>query len=163
MSVALETITENLPSARIRNQLLFSLMVSVLLVGCHGTKYVPEGQRLLINQKIKGASKTNLEGLENNFTQRTARSLSVTTRLYQWGEKQYKPEKYQKKIAKIETKYNRKISEAKKARKKRKYNEKKVNKVKKQKDKIQFGNTLMQWGKPLAIYDPDETEVTANN
>ena len=133
------------------------------MAGCHGTKYLPEGQRLLIDQKIKGAGNTDLEGLENAYTQKTASRLSLTTRLYQWGEKQYKPAKYQEKAAKIEARYDKKIAQASKAKKKRKLNEKKINKAKRQKDKVQFGNTLMQWGKPLAIYDKDQTEITTNN
>ena len=150
-------------NARLSNKLIFFLILTSLLSGCYGTKYLESNQRLLIDQKIKGARKTRLEDLESNFTQKTARRLSLTTRLYQWGEKSYNPEKYSKKIAKLEKRYDAKIESVEKTKKINKLREKKLSKTKKYKDKIQFGNTLMQWGKPLAIYDQSLTEQTVSN
>jgi len=148
---------------RLSNKLLFFLILSALLSGCYGTKYLESNQRLLIDQKIKGAKKTKLEGLETTYTQKTARRLSLTTRLYQWGERNYNPEKYSKRITKVEKKYDAKIAQEKKATKRSRLNDKKINKAKKYKDKIQFGNTLMQWGKPLAIYDQNLALKTVAN
>ncbi|MEL6560223.1 MAG: POTRA domain-containing protein, partial [Bacteroidota bacterium] len=138
-------------------------MLTSLLSGCYGTKYLESNQRLLMDQKIKGAAKTQLEDLETNFTQKTARRLSLTTRLYQWGEKSYNPEKYSRKITKIENRYNERIADTKKTKRINKLRERKLSKTRKFKDKIQFGNTLMQWGKPLAIYDQNLTEKTVSN
>lgn len=160
---AFDIIRNNRLITRLSNKLIFLLILSSLLSGCYGTKYLDTNQRLLINQKIKGTRKTKLEDIETSFAQKTARRLSLTTRLYQWGEHSYNPAKYSKKIAKTEKKYDAKIAATKRASKIRKLKEKKIIKTKKYKDKIQFGNTLMQWGKPLAIYDQTLTETTVSN
>ncbi|MGB3465194.1 MAG: POTRA domain-containing protein, partial [Cyclobacteriaceae bacterium] len=152
-------------ATRINNKLLILLIGSSLLTGCYGTKYLKSNERLLINQKIKGTAETGLEGLERSYAQETANRLSLTTRLYQWGENSYNPEKYSRKIKKIEQKFDAKIAATDKDKtgKIRRYKEKKLIKTKKYREKIQYGNTLMQWGKPLAIYDSVMSETTVSN
>ncbi len=134
-----------------------------LLSGCYGSKFLQENEKILANQRIKSTTKTKVEGLESSFEQKKAKRLSFTVRLFKWGENKYNPEKYSKKISKAAAKYDAKIAKTNKASKIKRYTEKKLHKKRKFSDKIQFGNTFMQWGKPLSIYNQSAIEQTVEN
>src|ERR1041384_4250540 len=87
--------------------------------GCTGTRYLKENEQLLYRQKIKGQPKDISEStLKDLYAQKENQkafgTISLTPRwIHYWGKKRFDPKKYEKKIARIEKKYNAKIAKAK--------------------------------------------------
>ena len=91
----------------------------LLLEGCTGTRYLKENQRLLYEQQTKGQpkdiSKSSLSDLyAQKENQKAFGTFPLTPRwIHYSGKRRFNPKKYEKKIAKIEKKYNAKIAKAK--------------------------------------------------
>ena len=137
-----------------------------MLQGCTGTRYLKENEQLLYRQKIKGQPKDISESaLKDLYAQKENQKafgrLPLAPRwVHYWGEKHYDPKKYEKKIAKIEKKYNAKIAKAKSDNKVNNLLFTKQSKIDKQNSKIQNGNFRMQWVDPIAVYDTAATDLT---
>ncbi len=121
---------------------------------------------MLYRQKVKGQPKDiNESTLKDLFAQKENQKafgrLPLTPRwVHYWGKKNYDPKKYEKKIAKIEKKYNAKIAKAKSDNKVNNLLFTKQSKIDKQTDKIQNGNFRMQWVEPIVVYDSAATDLT---
>lgn len=144
--------------------LLFSVLI--LLQACTGTRYLKENERLLYRQKIKGQPADISEStLKDLYTQKENQKafgrVPLTPRwVHYFGRKKFDPKKYEKKIAKIEKKYNAKIAKAKSDNKANNLLFTKQSKIDKMNDRIQNGNLLMQWVDPITVYDSSATDLT---
>lgn len=121
---------------------------------------------MLYKQKIKGPpgdiSESSLKDLyAREENQKAFGSIPLTPRwIHYWGKKHYDPKKYEKKITKIEKKYDAKIAKAKSDNKVNNLLFTKQSKIDKENEKIQNGNFRMQWVDPIPVYDSAATDLT---
>ncbi len=126
----------------------------------------------MLRQRIvaaKDVSKKDIpkNELNNLYSQETNRRMlwlpiSPLVGLYNYGEKRFDPEKYQRKKGKIQARFNKKIARVDSS------NITKITnlqfrlreKLEKQDFKIENGNLPMQWGEPVAVYDSAKVEET---
>ncbi|HYG20567.1 MAG TPA: BamA/TamA family outer membrane protein [Ohtaekwangia sp.] len=146
-------------------------MLPVLLGSCLGTKHLKENEKLLYRQRVKAPKVIDTEPLPDLYVQRPNRKFLIfpaapLVGIYYFGYKRFDQEKMIRRKEKAEEKFDRKIQAAKK--------EKRVNNLqfRKQKttdrfnDKIENGNTVMQWGEPISVFDStlvSETEERFSN
>jgi hypothetical protein len=138
----------------------------LLLQGCTGTRYLKENERLLYKQRIKGQPKDISEStLKDLYAQKENQkafgSIPLTPRwIHYAGKRRFDPKKYEKKIARVEKKYNTKIAKAKSDNKANNLLFTKQSKIDKLNNRIQSGNLFMQWVDPIVIYDSAATNLT---
>lgn len=130
-------------------------MCGLLLTNCLGIRYLKDGESLLHKQEIKGSGDLNKEGLETLYRMQPNNRFPIPfVWLYQQGKKAYDTAKVNRKIAKIEQKYDKRISEnINHPRKFNNLNAKKAAKIEAQEKVLEEGNLPMRWGEPLAIFD----------
>lgn len=139
----------------------------LLLEGCTGTRYLKENQRLLYEQQTKGQpkdiSKSSLSDLyAQKENQKAFGTFPLTPRwIHYSGKRRFNPKKYEKKIAKIEKKYNAKIAKAKSDNKVNNLLFTKQSKIDRMNGLVQNGNLFMQWIDPIVIYDSAAAGLTA--
>ena len=111
-------------------------------------------------QQIKGNKNVESGRLAELYQQRPNRKtlkvfpISIYTWMYQTGYRRYDTTKYLNKKVKISKKYDRKIAQhAGNETKVTKLGNKKVSKLTKMDDKLENGNSFMQKGEPIAVYD----------
>jgi len=141
--------------------LLFLSLFSMLW-SCSSTRYLKDGEYLLIKQKIKGSKGLDSEDLEVLYRQKPNIRFPVSyVWLYQWGLKNYDTSKIQQQKIRITKKYEAKI--AKHVNNQRKINNlttKMLAKQKKKDKKLTEGNWRMRSGERLAVYDSLITNET---
>lgn len=137
------------------------ILASFLLGGCLGTRHLKENEQLLFRQKIDAPKNIDKEELRDLYVQKTNRKLFGILRvhylvgIYYAAKRKYKQEKFIKKKAEVEKKFNDKIAAVPED------NIKKINNLQFRKlkriavidKKIENGNTVMQWGEPLTLFD----------
>ncbi|MCG8340357.1 MAG: outer membrane protein assembly factor [Cytophagales bacterium] len=141
----------------------------MLIQSCLGTRYLQEGEQLLVKQAIKGNKKVKKKDLTKYYQQKRNNRLlflPFTLRVwtYQVGKRHFDTIEVKNQITRIEKKIMKKIEEA-------NGNERKVNRLKRKKNRkidkktytLKEGNLLMRWGEPLAIYDDDKRKETEKN
>lgn len=141
------------------------LWLSAGLSGCLGTKHLKENEKLLYRQSINAPKQINQESLRDLYTQRPNQKvfglpIATLVALYYFGEKRYDQEKYIRKKADIEKKYDARIAAATSPKKINKYQFKKQKKVDKMNSYIEDGNLWMRWGEPLSVYDSSQVTLT---
>ncbi len=154
--------------ARIKNISILLILISYLLSGCVGIRYLEKDQKILFDQRIKNGEKLDEYELNAQLTQEPNRRfpflpIAPLVPVYQWGKNTYSKEKYEGKITKIEQKFQKKIEKSESDKRIEKLEEKRERKVKKQQTVIEQGNLLMRWGEPLVIYDSAKAEQSKNN
>lgn len=133
-----------------------------------GTKHLKENQKLLIQQSIKAPPNINEEELRALYAQRpNRRFLSLPgihhlVAIYYAGKKRYDREKFVRKKAAVEKKFNEKIAETNSQRKINNLQFRKQKKIDKYNSRIEKGNLFMQWGEPIAVYDSALLNITIN-
>lgn len=130
----------------------------VILPSCLGTKYLKEGEKLLVKQKIKTDSNIDKEELSQFYAQKPNRQLPIIpfspyVWFYYHGLQRYDVKKYEKQKTKTIVKWNSKINQTDKERKKNRLIRKKKNKIDRIDKNIEQGNVWMRWGEPVAAYD----------
>lgn len=142
------------------NHLLSWLLFIITLSGCIGTRNLEDGQYLLNRQQIKGNKIVESGDLSELYQQVPNRKVlkvfpvSMYTWMYQVGSSSYNPEKIQNKKVKISEKYDQKIAHhAGNETKMAKLESRKTSKLAKKDDVLKNGNSFMQNGEPLAVYD----------
>jgi outer membrane protein assembly factor BamA len=151
------------------NHLLSWLCIIIVLSGCIGTKNLKDGQLLLDRQHIKGNKKVESARLAELYQQQPNKRvlkvvpISLYTWMYQAGLRKFDTAKILKKKVKIENKFDRKIAQhAGNDSKIIKLSSRKASKLAKKDDVIQNGNSFMQKGEPLAVYDTALTVSTSD-
>jgi len=134
-------------------------------MGCYGTRYLKDEEKLFHKQKIAGNDKISKDDLAEFYQAKPNRQIFGLWSMYVWfyetGKSAFKLEKYQAKIADINEKYDHKNKNtdgnAKKVKRIERKRNKKISKVEKN---IEEGNLFMRWGEPLAILDSQAIEKT---
>ena len=146
---------------KLRTDYLLSwLLFIITLSGCIGTRNLEDGQYLLNRQQIKGNKNVESGDLAELYQQQPNRKvlkvlpISLYTWMYQIGKRNYDSAKIQGKKVKIAEKYDKKIAHhAGNETKVAKLGSRKVSKLGKKDDVLENGNSFMQKGEPLSIYD----------
>ena len=132
----------------------------MLLSGCIGTKNLKDGELLLDRQQIKGNKNVGSDRLAELYQQQPNKKIlkvlpiSLYTWMYQTGVRKYDSAKIVGKKLKIAKKFDRKIAEhAGNDSKIIKLTSRKASKMAKKDDVLQNGNSFMQKGEPLAVFD----------
>ncbi|MBX2963436.1 MAG: BamA/TamA family outer membrane protein [Cyclobacteriaceae bacterium] len=135
-----------------------------LLPGCMGTRHLKEGEKLVYKQriepkKISSSSMQDLFVMENN-KKFLGLPIHLLVQFYYIGEKNFKPEKLEQKIEKVETKFDNKISKSTSQKKIINLEFKKRNKTEALRTKLENGNILMKWGEPITVFDSTKLQLT---
>jgi outer membrane protein insertion porin family len=144
------------------------LILPLLLSSCLGTKYLKRDESILYKQKIRTSSSLNAEEISPLISQ-TPNShfiglpIAHLVHVYKFGENIRDTARINVKIDKLDTKYSKKIAEAKSSARKTKLNSKKLTKQEKLKKKLNEGNQLMRLGEKLAVFDSSSTFISEKN
>jgi outer membrane protein insertion porin family len=159
LRVALEIITNIIPLL-IRTRSLLPVLILWLASGCVGTKYLETNQSLVIQQaEIKGVKKEHREEMQDLVALQPNKRLfgilpfTYLVYAYHLGERNFRPERHQKKISKLTSKYDSKIEKTLNEKRKVRLLNKKTAKIDKARINIEEGNGLMRLGEPLAVFD----------
>src|SRR5690606_1514190 len=119
----------------------------------------------LLKQKIEAPRGISREDLKALYVQRSNRKLFGIIPyfwFYYTGKKHYDPEAFIQKKAKVEADFDRRIRAVpeENTRKINNLEFRKQRKLTRIEDKIQNGNTVMQWGEPLSILDTTNVRQT---
>ncbi|WP_147407336.1 BamA/TamA family outer membrane protein [Reichenbachiella sp. MSK19-1] len=144
------------------------LTLSVVVSSCMGRRYLEDGEKLLVDQKLVGVKKLNTEEIQSLYANEPNDKIlfipwSPYVDLYQLGKKAYDSSKYEQRKIKFNKKYPQKIEKAirkEKKKKEKRLREKLGKKIAKQNRNITEGNQAMRLGEPLAIYDSTLEEET---
>jgi outer membrane protein assembly factor BamA len=148
------------------------LILSLLLTGCLGTKYLEGDQKLLNRQYTKAPKGIVTEGMSDLYVQKPNRKLLGLTGhylvwMYYPGLKRFNNPKaksskdaFIRKKDIVEKKFDRKIEEAKEPKKKTSLQFRKQKKLDALNKKIENGNLFMQWGEPAAVFDTAAMRLT---
>ncbi len=152
-----------------------SILASIFLSSCLGSKFLKENEQLLAENEITGVS-GSLKDESSALIQQTpnTRPLGILAgsplkfmvipfthlaHFYQMGQNGflfldgYDPQKIEAEKLEIRDKYQAKMEKASKDKKKQKIQAKMIKKLDKKDREIKEGNQLMRWGEPLAVYD----------
>lgn len=146
--------------------LCWFLSTLFLLSGCLGTRYLKEGEKLLVKQQIEAPKTIDKEELGELYVQEPNSRIPIIrvapyVGLYYYGKRRYDEEAYRQQLEEVKTKWNKKIAEAGEDQKKiERYTRKKQKQTDKIQQKIDDGNIWMRWGEPLVIYDSSSIRTT---
>lgn len=143
-------------------------VLSVVLSSCLGTKYLKKDQSILVKQQIKSDGEFSADDLNGQLAQQpNARPVGLPiahlVHLRRLGLSVFDTAKLERKQAKLERKYNRKIERAKSDKRKVALNSKKIQKTERIERKLKEGNQLMRWGEKLAVFDSSKVITSSNN
>ncbi|MFN3841516.1 MAG: BamA/TamA family outer membrane protein [Cyclobacteriaceae bacterium] len=135
-----------------------------MLQGCLGTRHLKENERLIYKQKVtapKTISKSKLEELTGIETNRKFLFLPIhfLVSMYYTGERNFSPEKFQKRKEKKIRKLDAKIARTSKVKRINNLQFRKQQKAERFDDLIQNGNLFMQWGEPITVFDSTKVEL----
>lgn len=138
-------------------------LTSLFLSGCLGIKHLKENEKLLYRQAIIAPSNINSDDLDNLFAQTPNRKflnlpIAPLVGIYYMGEKRYDTAKLSRKKREVELKFDNKIKATTNARKITNLQFRKQKKVEKFNNRLENGNTIMQWGEPVAVFDSVKVE-----
>jgi len=131
--------------------------------GCSGYKHLKDGEKLLYNQKVQGNNHFDQYELRELFLQKENLRFPPYALIYQKGLKHFDTARFENRKRQVTQQYDQKIEEASREKKINKLTARRNKKVQKSDEKLREGNNFMQWGEPLAVYDPNAIEQTARN
>lgn len=148
-------------------------LVSLLMSGCLGTRYLEKDQKLLYRQSIKAPVGFYSEGLQDLYVQKANRkvlNLPINTLVWMHHEglirftdstSKSSKQAFTAKKVKVEKKFDRKIKAANDSKKKSNLAFRKQKKLDALNNKIENGNLFMQWGEPAAVFDTTQMRGSA--
>lgn len=119
----------------------------------------------MYRQVIKAPKKFDTAPLTNIYVQKPNRRLLFLpvysyVWLYQIGEKRFSKAKFERKLKAKEAKYDRKIAAVSSQKRIANLQLRKQQSLEKITNKIEHGNSFMQWGEPLVLYDSAAVKQT---
>ncbi|SKC59208.1 translocation and assembly module lipoprotein TamL [Ohtaekwangia koreensis] len=148
-----------------RKYFLFATLLPFLLSGCLGIKHLKENEKLLYRQRIEVPRHIDATALYNLHAQRPNRKfiirpLAPLVSIYYLGYRYYDQEKMIKKKERFEKKFDAKIAATKREKRINNLQFRKQQKSEKLTNKIENGNTVMQWGEPISVFDSSLVRIT---
>jgi outer membrane protein insertion porin family len=157
---------------------LYACLLPLFLLGCQGTRYLKENEKLLHRQAIKGPKEFSTAPMANLYTKEANRKLlgqlpiNTLVWLYYLGNNAFNnpnshslfrsKSKLQKARDQKEKKFDRKINSATDPKKISSLQFRKQQKVNSINEKIEKGNLAMQWGEPVAVFDSAQVRATVD-
>jgi outer membrane protein insertion porin family len=143
----------------------FLVAAPILLNGCVGIKHLKENEKLLYRQAIVGPKNIDTDDLQNLYVQQPNRKflglpIAPLVGIYYLGQNHYDTAKLKKKLVRTESKYAKKIASTTKTRRINNLQFRRQKKIDRINDHLQNGNTIMQWGEPISIFDSTQVFVT---
>lgn len=138
-----------------------------MLSGCFGTRHLSDGEKRIYHQQIDAPKHINNGVLKEQLTQQANKTIlpfvptSLTIGFYYFGNMFYKPEKYEARKTKVAEKYDKRIARTDNDRRINTLEYKKQQMLDRLEAKIQNGNTLMQWGEPVVVFDSTQLGPSA--
>lgn len=147
-----------------KSKYYFFILFVLLLQGCLGTRHLKQHERLLYKQKVKAPkniSKSKLEELTGIETNRKFLFMPMhfLVSMYYTGERNFRPEKFERKKEQKVKKFDSKIARTKKVKRINNLQFRKQQKIEKYDDRLQNGNLFMQWGEPITLVDTAKIET----
>ncbi|NBW37081.1 MAG: hypothetical protein EBR30_19065 [Cytophagia bacterium] len=138
-------------------------LTSLFLSGCLGIKHLKEDEKLLYRQAVSAPSSISTDDLNNLFVQTPNRKflnlpIAPLVGIYYLGERHYDTAKLNRKKKAVELKFDTKIKATDKARRITNLQFRKQKKTEKFNNRLENGNTIMQWGEPVAVFDSLKVE-----
>jgi outer membrane protein insertion porin family len=152
-----------------KSKYLYIFLIYFILFGfitsCSNTRFLGEGETLLINKNIKGNQKIPDSELQNFYRQKPNRTLPFTNfshyaYFYQVGLRNYDREEIQRKRNQVEQEYNQRIEAEEKTRRKARLQRKKNRRITRKDKLLNEGNFWMRQGEPLAVFDESLSQET---
>jgi outer membrane protein insertion porin family len=126
-----------------------------------------ENERLLLRQSIHAPAAIDKEEMQGLYAQKANRKIfriaAPLIEIYYWGERNYDPEKYIRKKAKVEARFNEKVAKTTSQKKINNYEFRRQKKLDRLNNMIENGNLRMQWGEPVAVFDSALVENSREN
>lgn len=137
----------------------------MFLGGCLGTKHLKENEKLLYRQGIQAPRRIQTEALRDLYAQRPNRKIlglpvAPLVSIYYFGYRYYDQEKMINRKKKKEKKFDDKIAAATKEKRIASLQFRKQKTSDRFDDKIENGNTVMQWGEPISVFDSSMVKLT---
>lgn len=138
-------------------------LTSLFLSGCLGIKHLKDNEKLLYRQAIVAPKNINSDDLNNLYVQTPNRKflnlpVAPLVGIYYLGERRYDTAKLNRKKEAVELKFDNKIKATNKARRITNLQFRKQKKTEKFNNRLENGNTIMQWGEPVAVFDSLKVE-----
>jgi outer membrane protein insertion porin family len=135
------------------------------LYGCLGVKHLKKNETLLYREGITAPSTISTDALGDLYAQEPNRKflglpVAPLVGIYYFGQRHYDTAKLIARKKNVEVKLDKKIAKTSKAKKKTNLQFRKQKKVERLNDKIENGNTIMQWGEPVSVYDSNKVDET---
>ncbi len=145
-----------------------------LLSSCLSSRLVDQGQTLLYKQKFSEAKNINKETLQNLTAQNSNQKIlglpiSLEVMTYRLGKNgflglwAYDSSRVRKNLEKVESRYDEKITRAKKESRKARLRSRLITRTEKKNKKLDDGNLFMRWGEPPAIFDSAKVATSVVN
>ncbi|HEY3405226.1 MAG TPA: BamA/TamA family outer membrane protein [Ohtaekwangia sp.] len=152
-------------TSKIKYSLLIKWLPALLLSGCVGTKHLKENEKLLYRQSIQAPRHIDKDQLKKLYSQSANRKIfglpvSPLVSIYYLGENNYDQEKMVKRKEKAVKKFDTKIARTEKPKRIANLQFRKQQKIDKFDNKIENGNTVMQWGEPITVLDSSLVTAT---
>jgi outer membrane protein insertion porin family len=128
-------------------------------------KHLKENEKLLYRQGIVAPNNIDEEELRNLYAQRPNRKIlglpvAPLVGIYYFGYKRFDQQKMINRKEKKEKKIQAKIDKAKSEKKKSNLAFRKQKITDRFTNKLENGNTVMQWGEPISVYDSNKVVTT---
>jgi outer membrane protein assembly factor BamA len=141
------------------------MSASALFSGCAGTKHLRENEKLLYRQAIAAPKNIEVDDLQNLYVQQPNRKfiglpIAPLVGIYYFGKSRYDTAQLKRKLTATETRYARKIAHTTKTRRINNLQFRKQKKIDRVNDHLENGNTIMQWGEPVSVFDSSQVSIT---
>jgi outer membrane protein insertion porin family len=148
-----------------KNRYFLLILLPFFLTGCLGTRYLKENEQHLYRQNIKSKGEVDEEALTELYAQQRNRRLIGLpiyhlVYIYYAGLKRYDKDKFIRKKAAAEKKFDAKIAASRNQKRINNLQFRKQKKIAKFNSRIENGNQFMQWGEPIAVYDSALVQTT---
>lgn len=138
-----------------------------MLSSCLGTRYLKNGEKMLYNQTIKSSNKNfDISPLADLYAVKTNRKLfglpiNHLVWMHHVGEKKYNQQKFIDKKAKVEKAYTKKLKKAGSQKSQTNLQYRRSKKIEALDKKIENGNSFMQWGEKVALFDSASVNLSS--
>jgi outer membrane protein insertion porin family len=132
---------------------------------CLGTRHLKENEKLLYRQSIKAPHHIDEDALDNLYAQQPNRKflglpIAPLVGIYYFGEKRYDTAKLYAKRKFVTEKFAEKTARTSKAKKITNLQFRKQKKIDRINDRVENGNTIMQWGESVSVFDSTLVKIT---
>lgn len=139
-------------------------LLPIFLGSCWGTKHLKDGEKLLLRQSINAPKSIDSEDLRNLYVQRPNRKFlgiaAPLVEIYYIGYHNYSEASLMSRMERKDSIFEHRIRRAKTEKRKNNLAIRQQKAKDRFSDKLQNGNTVMQWGEPVSVFDSTNVENT---